>query len=173
MRFLKRDWTDAEKWGMGILSTLIVAGIVGLWASIDWSDPLPEKTKIALVAGYDSAVAYALNSLGEDTTRIRAEIDTRLDRLGIENVIYPAEPGEGDPPAVGVFAAQVIGILTPISEAQTCAFQLGFLGLMETNTPGTYPKFSIHSAANCAGFPRQKQQTDEQYLLELVQSARG
>lgn len=166
MGFLNREWTDAEKWGMGILSALIVAGFVVYFSGT----PSQPKTAIALVAGHDTAFALAMNNQGDDITKIRAEIDARLKQLGIEGISYPQNPGNGEP--VAVFANQVIGFLSAHSAAQTCAFQLGFAGLVETNTPGTYPNFSIRETAKCAGFPDMPQQNDEEYFLGLVEAAR-
>lgn len=34
MSFLMRKWTDAEKWGMGITASLLLATIFGIWQMI-------------------------------------------------------------------------------------------------------------------------------------------
>ena len=166
MSFLSRDWTDAEKWGMGIVAALAVAGIIGLW---NWNEPI-SKNDIALLVGYDSAFALALNNQGDDITKIRAEIDARLGLLDLEELSYPTDPADGGP--VAEFANQVIGSLSAVSKSQTCAFQLGFAGLVETNTPGTYPTFSIRETGKCAGFSDNTIMSDEQYLESIVTTAR-
>jgi len=166
MNLLAREWTDAEKWGMRILSALVIAGLLAFFSRT----PEQLQTPIALVAGYDSAFALAMNNQGDGITKIRAEINARIQQLGIEDVSYPADPGDGQP--VAQFTNTVIGILSAKSESETCAFQLGFAGLVETNTPGTYPDFSIRETARCAGFPNLNQQYDEEYFLGLVEAAR-
>ncbi|UWQ31966.1 hypothetical protein K3555_15425 [Leisingera sp. M527] len=88
----------------------------------------------------------------------------------MDDLAYPRDPGDGGP--VAAFANQVIGFLSATSKAQTCAFQLGFAGLVETNTPGTYPNFSIRETANCAGFPDMSTQSDTEYFIGLVEAAR-
>lgn len=32
MKFFRREWSDAEKWGMGILAALIIAGLISLFS---------------------------------------------------------------------------------------------------------------------------------------------
>lgn len=34
MSFLTRKWTDAEKWGIGITASLLLATIFGIWQMI-------------------------------------------------------------------------------------------------------------------------------------------
>ena len=91
--------------------------------------------------------------------------------MGLESLPYPDDdPGDGA--AVTTFANKVIGFLSANSKAQECAFQLGFAGLIETNSPGTYPNFSIRETAKCAGFLDNPQQSDKEYFLGLVEAAK-
>ncbi|MEP3048009.1 MAG: hypothetical protein ABJL55_19730 [Roseibium sp.] len=158
--------SDAEKWGMAILSVLLIAGLLAFYSQ----SPEQSKTSIALAPGYISAFALAMNNQGDDITKIRAEINTRIQQSGTEDVSYPVKPGDGESSVR--FANTVIGILSAKSEAETCAFQLGFSGLMDTNTPGTYPGFSIRKTARCAGFPNMSHHYEEKYFLDLMESAR-
>lgn len=163
--FFKRDWTDAERWGMGIVAALVVAGFLAVFSFRTTSN----QTDLALLAGYDAAFALAMNNQGDDITAIRSEIDARLRLLGMDDLRYPQEPGNGEP--VANFANQVIGFLSARSAEETCAFQLGFAGLVETNTPGTYSGFSIEETAVCAGFPEMPNLNSEEYLTRLVEIA--
>jgi len=166
MSFFKREWSDAEKWGMGIGSALLVTGLVALFSL----RPAAVKTDIAFLAGYDSAYALALNNQGGDIAAKRSEINARLRLLGMDDITFPAVPGKGKP--VVAYANQVIGFLSARSAAERCAFQLGFAGLIETNTPGTYPSFSISETAQCAGFPTMPSLDEEEYLKSLEQNFR-
>ncbi|MGI9401594.1 MAG: hypothetical protein ACR2O0_10100 [Rhizobiaceae bacterium] len=166
MGFFKRNWSDADKWLMGLVFALVVVGS----AALTLQSPQKAKTLIALIAGYDSAAALAMHYQGDDITKIKVEIDARIRQLGLMGLPYPADPGNGVP--VASFANRVIGYLSTKSKTQTCAFQLGFIGSIESNTPKTIPDFSMRKTANCAGFAYISQQSDEEYLHDLVESTR-
>lgn len=41
MSFLTRKWSDAEKWGMGIMASLVIAATLGVWQILFADVPSP------------------------------------------------------------------------------------------------------------------------------------
>lgn len=95
---------------MGILSARVIAGLLAFLTR----EPEQSRTPIALVAGYDYAFALAMKNQGDDITKIGAEINARVQQLGIEDVSYPSQTG--DRQAVAQYANTIIGILSAKSE---------------------------------------------------------
>lgn len=132
----------------------------------------PQAKHMALVSGYDSARAQAFSNQGKDFSDLKRSIDLHLQQLGVSGLYYPNELGDGE------IVAQFVNAVTPqlreIDKKLESAFLLGFAGLVETNTPGMFPEFSVDLAASSAGFePRANEsQSQSSYLEALVSKSR-
>ncbi len=163
MTFLKRKWSDFEKWSMGIFAVLIGAAIIALFS---YEKPVSNHN-ISYLTGYDAAIALALANKGDDITRIKSKIDFRLTKLNVGKLEYPSEPNKDGGLMVAEFVNDLRGSLSAQDKALECAFLTGFAGFVETNTPGTFPSFDLKKSASCAGFPIRDDLGAKEYLLWL------
>lgn len=154
----------------------VALAVISIYAS-KYSVTTEEKDmrNTAIVLGYDSAFALAMSKEGKPVDQLIASIDKRLDLLGLQSIRYPSNPmGEQkDAKPAASYAQKVSGALEAIGQRELKAFQLGWLGVIETNSPGNGPQgFSVKKFAVEAGFEFVPSENDAEILQKLVDRAR-
>ena len=177
--FLHREWSDAEKWGMGIASALVVAALVALASSLIMQDEqkyeFEKHRAISLLLGYDGAFALARSIQGQSIRQQKSQLDGYIKQLGIKDISYPIEPiGDNkDAEPASQFSQQIVGRLDTIDPRLKSAFVLGWYGVITTNTPDLKPaEFDIQRFATDAGYQKRPDLSDIEFLESLVEDAR-
>lgn len=170
MGFLRRSWSDSEKWAMGIVSALLIAAFAALIGGA--GDEKRTPTNTALLLGYEGAYALAMTLQGASITKERALIDGYLNELGIQDIHYPADPAGDNGGVASQFAETVQGRLASRGSDVEAAFVLGWQGVISTNSRVEHRDFDMDNTASAANFPPRLDQQDIEYLQSLVDRAR-
>lgn len=174
--FFRRDWTDAEKWFMGIAAALIVAVVLALATWMSRSDDFEEHRSLALLLGYDGAIGLAKSLQGESVVQQGSQLDGYLKSLGIEDITYPVNPSgdSRDAAPAAEFAQRITGRLRSQDQRLESAFLLGWYGVITTNTPSLKrAEFDVRAYSQKAGYGPQRGNLDDVGIVKkLVGEAR-
>jgi ABC-type uncharacterized transport system substrate-binding protein len=139
-------------------------------------DNFEEHRSRALLLGFDGALALGHAVMGEDLTQEKARLTEYLHQLGLERIVYPENPlGDAkDALPASTFQKLTAGALEARDLRLARAFELGWFGVISTNTPSLRPPgFGIRKFALEAGFHDRVDLSDRAYLQQIVLEARS
>jgi len=137
---------------------------------------LEELRSRALLLGFDGAMALAHVKMGRNIDQDIVLLNAQLQRLGISDVSYPADPwgakANGDP--FFAFARRIISSLGAVDRRMQDAFVVGWAGVITSVTPSLKPAgFDLRKLAHEAGLPARPEMTDPKYVQWLANQARS
>jgi hypothetical protein len=129
---------------------------------------------LAFLIGYEGAIALAQSKMGRDITQSVAHLNEQLRLLKIPEIEFPARPmGEqNDAVPATRFSQAISGILSARSKELEDCFQLGWVGVIHTNTPELFPSFSLREYTKACGYDITKSiGSDSEIFEHLVEQA--
>ena len=135
-----------------------------------------QQRNVAFLLGYDAAFALARKRMGENIDQLRAGLDQRIKILGVDGLSFPENPmGEmADAVPAADFARKASGALEAKDPKLAKAFQLGWVGVISTNTPSLpFPGFSVRAFAREVGYAVPDGKTDMAILEQIASIARS